>query len=285
MENKENVCVHEKGAEQVAKATEGTGKELGCPVKEDSTTPKKFKDADALARAYGALEAEFTRRSQRIKELEKEVETLKAGAAEADSGAEKLRKNAEARRMAAKEFDRFVLGLEKNGDALSPGTKDGAIAEKTAATAVGREVQTGKTGQSDEVESLDHSDSLRAEQTSVSETKGAKTAESVLNREKVATARGDEGYSVKETLQERVKGLSVVGEKEELSSEELYARVSRDEGVRLKIIGEYLTSLGKNAPPLTAGGVGAMLAPPLRAKSIADAGNLALQYLKKPFDL
>ena len=278
MENKENVCVEEKGAEQVAEATEGTAEKTRCPAKEDSTTPKKFKDADALARAYGALEAEFTRRSQRIKELEKELETLRSGTVgSVDSGVEKLRKNAEARRMAAKEFDRFVQGLEKNGEVDFSQANDGGKAEDTAETKAFDKVE--------KVEKAEEPSLAFTEQTSVSENKGANTAEGVLEQGSVATARGDEGNTVKEALQESVKGLSVVGEKAELSSEELYARVSRDEEVRLKIIGEYLTSLGKNAAPLTAGGVGAMLAPPLRAKSIADAGRLALQYLKKPFDL
>ena len=36
-----------------------------------STVPGKFKDVDALVRAYSSLQAEFTRRSQKLKELEK----------------------------------------------------------------------------------------------------------------------------------------------------------------------------------------------------------------------
>lgn len=39
---------------------------------------KKFKDVDALQKAYLSLQAEFTRRSQRLKELESEVEALRA---------------------------------------------------------------------------------------------------------------------------------------------------------------------------------------------------------------
>lgn len=118
MKDKENVCVEENGAEQVAEATTGTTKEVGCPMKEGSATPKKFKDADALARAYGALEAEFTRRSQRIKVLEKELADVRSKTVGlGDSGAEKLKKNAEARRTATREFDKFVRGLESKEDA------------------------------------------------------------------------------------------------------------------------------------------------------------------------
>lgn len=39
---------------------------------------KKFRDADALQKAYLSLQAEFTRRSQRLKELESEVRALSA---------------------------------------------------------------------------------------------------------------------------------------------------------------------------------------------------------------
>ena len=109
MLNKDNVCVENAGAEQVEDEKAGQT----APV----VAPKKFKDADALARAYGALEAEFTRRSQRIKELEKEVEKWKSGFADSESsGAEKLRKNAQSRRNAAKEFDKFVNGLGKRSE-------------------------------------------------------------------------------------------------------------------------------------------------------------------------
>jgi hypothetical protein len=68
-----------------------------------------------------------------------------------------------------------------------------------------------------------------------------------------------------------------------VSSEELYRQASRDEGVRLKIIGEYLASIGKNGAPLTASGAGVPITPPLRAKNIADAGVMALQLFKQPY--
>ena len=41
-----------------------------------STSLKKFKDVKSLEKAYGSLESEFTKRSQRIKELEGKVAEL-----------------------------------------------------------------------------------------------------------------------------------------------------------------------------------------------------------------
>ena len=54
--------------------------------------PSKFKSVSALARAYEALQAEFTRRSQRLKELERQKENFaeakKHNGAEAEKSCE-----------------------------------------------------------------------------------------------------------------------------------------------------------------------------------------------------
>lgn len=62
----------------------------------------------------------------------------------------------------------------------------------------------------------------------------------------------------------------------------LYEQVCRDEEVRLKIIGEYLASIGKSGAPLMTGGVGLLATPPQKPKNISEAGNMALLYFKKP---
>ncbi|MGN0823856.1 MAG: hypothetical protein ACI4MB_02165 [Candidatus Coproplasma sp.] len=50
---------------------QATANAAEAEVKEEiAAGPKKFKDVQALVDAYTALEAEFTRRSQRLKELE-----------------------------------------------------------------------------------------------------------------------------------------------------------------------------------------------------------------------
>lgn len=52
--------------------------------KSGSAVLGKFKDENALLSAYGALEAEFTRRSQRLKALERELSKLKTEKSEQD---------------------------------------------------------------------------------------------------------------------------------------------------------------------------------------------------------
>ena len=252
MGNEENVCAKNLVAGEVMKEEEGTcnrGK-AESPATQAPTAHAKFKSVDALARAYGALEAEFTRRSQRIKELEKTVENLKANLSSAEaSGAEKLRKNADARREAAKKFDKFV---EELGKVEEVGKPTGLEEEKPLKEEEGCEVV-------------------------------ATNAAWAMDTEEVKTVAGED-VSTKQVLVGESEKPFVAAENAELSSEELYAKVSRDEKVRLKIIGEYLHSVGKTFPPLTAGGVGTLATPPVKARTIADAGSLALQYFKKPFE-
>lgn len=56
----------------------GTADAAGAEKEIAAAVPEKFESVETLAKAYTALEAEFTRRSQRLKELEKENKALKA---------------------------------------------------------------------------------------------------------------------------------------------------------------------------------------------------------------
>ena len=60
--------------EQALNTAQTTGVENGTGVAENKVSYGKFKDADALLKAYNSLEAEFTKRSQRLKELESAVD-------------------------------------------------------------------------------------------------------------------------------------------------------------------------------------------------------------------
>lgn len=60
----------EKNVEQAVVTPAATGGD-----KEETASYGKFKSSDELLNAYNALEAEFTRRSQRIKELEGKLES------------------------------------------------------------------------------------------------------------------------------------------------------------------------------------------------------------------
>ena len=231
MEEMDNVCDETTLTEDIAEAKEVSA----------STVLGKFKDVDALQRAYESLQAEFTRRSQRLRELEREVENFKKGSA---AGVEKLRKTAKARREEAKEFDAFVADTvapkdKKPMDEVEPVETDenSVLAQKESVLGIGAEV--------DEAQATD--------------------------------GNLDGGCALEET-QERGSESAAI------TQEELFRRANDDETVRLRIVGEYLTSLGKSGAPMTANGAGMLAAPSARAKSVGEAGDMALLYFRKAIE-
>ncbi len=211
-------------------ASEGASTDLG-----------KFKDVDALLRAYENLQAEFTRRSQRLRTLEKEAENFK-GLVE-PSGAEKLRKAAKSRREAAKKFDAFVAEVH------APLAKEKPDLLENAPDEGGKEAL---------VDPCKEGEEARLEE----------AATSNLSAAQVETKVGDGGAFAKKS--------------EALSKEEIYEQASLNEEVRLRIVGEYLASLGKSGAPLTSASAGVAITPPAKAKTVGQAGNMALLYFRKP---
>lgn len=264
----ENVYGSERNAEKIATAN----REKETP-QEVLTALGKFKDVDALAKAYTSLQAEFTRRSQRLKELEKAAENFNGESRGEDLGVEKLRKNAEARRRERKRFDEFVQGVQRQGENVLEDAE---------------EIETVEGGEKKDVVGAD----LRPSSAENSYTQTPKDAPAVEERatgekreEMLAgeplTATEEEGLGDKQEKKAGEKASFVAkNESEILSSEGLYEQVCRDEAVRLKIIGEYLNSIGKTGAPLTTATSGALVTPPIKAKSIGDAGNMALRYFK-----
>ncbi len=243
MSKEENVDVETTRAEDA---------EMQVPVegeKNASTVLGKFKDVDALTRAYESLQAEFTRRSQRLRSLEKEVENFRKLGGE--SGAEKLRRTARVRREAAKAFDNFVAEVATPvEEATEP-----ALEEKEPLNAVEGEPLSGKES---------GEESKNGEAQAVGADEGLKTPREA---ERSIPAGGG--------------ARSFVAESEEGSSEALFRRAFDDEGVRLRIVGEYLASLGKSGAPLTSRGAGIAVTPPVKAKTVGQAGDMALLYFRK----
>lgn len=60
----------EQTAEAAAEQTAGAAAEAEAEAPAKAALPEKFRSVDALVKAYEALEAEFTRRSQRLRALE-----------------------------------------------------------------------------------------------------------------------------------------------------------------------------------------------------------------------
>ena len=258
----------------------------GAQVKNASAVLGKFRNVDALAQAYNALQAEFTRRSQRLKELERERENLKAGIeSAAHLGVEKLRKNAMARKANEQRFDAFVADVFADNNADKHAEMDVEMNVETDA-----EIDVQKVAERPLDVCVQTSERESEKEGTLEKDEPAKA----LKKDELA---GDMQASMakvgnKEQSMEELKNPVALGVQEgaigsvandrvpELSSETLYEKVLQDEGVRLRVIGEYLSSIGKSGAPVTFGNAGILAAPPMRAKSIADAGGMALQYFK-----
>lgn len=296
----ENIAFTEDGA------AAQTGNGGGANPKDASTDLGKFKDVNALLKAYGSLQAEFTRRSQRLKELERQAEKRKnvhteSTSAKAESvektsesvgtGAEKLRSLAKERRAEEQRFDAFVQELEAT--ALNESGKqtvnESVVSEAESVCAEGsparleygdnvEKVGVKETAQGGEAEASTEAETdVKTEVKADVETK----AEEVVRQEKEKRV-GEERYTGSAfEAEEGQAGTSVADSRKHIQSEELFRLASGDESVRLRIIGEYLTSVGKSGAPLMRGGVGICAAPVSRAKTIGEAGDMALRFFQK----
>ena len=183
-------------------------------VEEEKSHLGKFKDVDALMQAYNSLEAEFTRRSQRLKQLERDGKVK----AEPSSMREEIK--------------------EENPESETQGA--GQINEEETLNAAGQAPQSQPATMQAE-----------AEQGAVVENSAGVLGKNILDGDGRKTP----------------------------SSAEVYRLAMQDESVRLQIVGDYLQSLKKGAP-ISKGGVGALIAPPKKAKTLVDAGNMALKMFQ-----
>ena len=229
--------------------------------------PAKFKSVSALARAYEALQAEFTRRSQRLKELERKTENFELEKKNEGQKAEKLVKNASKVPFdkTSKDGNIKVDGLES----LEP------VAEKKLPltdSSIGENLKNGHTMYEM------NSDLTGADLEGEAE---KERCEKELSQTQLPIFEDEENESLGVARKgENSSPSAAKGGDAAASSLSLYEQVRNDENVRLKIIGEYLSSLGKTSAPLMTSGAGTLATPPKKAKSIFQAGDMALLYFK-----
>lgn len=258
MEIKENVGLKLESTEQ-GNEREEIAQNRECGEKVGSAVLGKFKSVDALAKAYADLQAEFTRRSQKLKDLQRERENAKAGEgvkedAAAVLGAEKLKKSALARAEEERKFDRFVCEIE-NAHGFAPEKEKGA-------QEVGEDIERAQSAQAMQTPTKWNAQEQEAEKEKAEQEKNLENASAAV------LSRNDEAKSVE-------KSRESDGDFEET----LYQKAADNERVRLRIIGDYLTSIGKGAP-LMKGGAGGALAPKIKAKTLSEAGDMALRLFK-----
>lgn len=252
MKEKDNGYVENMQTEAFATASVGAEGQDGCL--KSASMVGKFKDVDALMKAYDCLQAEFTRRSQRLKQLEREAENFKRESASA-TVVEKLRENAEKAKAEEEKFDGYIAELERTN--VRGCDEDAQKTEKPANQATGER------------------ETLQKQVAAESSIGPSADVESVREVESKMETTGEEAAPL--------TGETFVAERrdEKASSEELYRMATEDEQVRLKIIGEYLQTLGKSGAPLVKGGNGLLSTPPIKAKTLREAGEMALRWFKR----
>lgn len=277
MKTEENVCENANKTGHTASAErENKG----------SAVLGKFKDVNALLAAYGALEAEFTRRSQRLKALEKEAENLRnvRGAASENAGRE-AEKSALGKGIGAPSVaettdrgDRETLAHTgaaeaAEADDAAPKNLEPALKPDFECLNAGENENVSKSENAFESENV-----FEGARNGTAETFGAVSA-----AETVGTSENGATEEKTEEVSGTVGTVGTVGNggtEEAATEEELFRAATTNERVRLKIIGEYLSSLSKPNAPLVRGGTGALVLSPARAKTVEDAGLMALRYFK-----
>ena len=218
------------------------------------------------------MQAEFTRRSQRLKELERQKENF-----------------AEAKKHNGAEAEKSC-----EVESLEEGTNGGVEVLGKTETAQTQETNIAKPEDADQAP-LTAKELEAVAQIAPKEENGA-SAQGELVRENGGKERERELSQYRDSkvnLSDSVGALNEGNAHDAVAksgdaaslSQSLYEQVRHDENVRLKIIGEYLSSIGKTGAPLMAGGVGTLTTPPKKAKSISQAGDMALLYFKKPTEM
>lgn len=249
MQNMENVCEIDSQTEQGSKID--NGENVG------SADLGKFKDVSALLHAYQALQAEFTRRSQRLKRLE-EQEKQRRNAKNEMEPSEGKAENGGAEKLGALDADGKVVSREKS-EASSALSGENVGADRGVSAGVASEADAPCVGGESPCSSREENIMANGE------------GDSIRRVAKSSGVDSDAADAEREIQTDRV---------EEQSASSLYEMATANEEVRLRIVGDYLSSLGKASAPLIRGGVGSVVATPKKPRNISDAGSMALAYMK-----
>lgn len=212
---------NEKMMDNVCDFGKGKERENECGDNVASTLPEKFKDVNALYKAYLALQAEFTRRCQRLKELETKADNLPPLPPDSPTQSPPD--------LMRKQGGDGEAGEQKKGD--NPAFESNNT----------QEINKNKEVKMEEKNTQD-----------TQNTQGESESKDENENQNPGTA----------------------------AEEKLFKAAMQNKSVRQKILEEYFHSLKKGYAPLTQGGLGTFSAPPKSVKSIADAGKMALEFLR-----
>ena len=250
----------QRDIEQAVSTTQTAEAEKITGVADDAVSLGKFKDVKSLLTAYENLESEFTRRSRRLKELEgivseRKGETTPTGASPetvaTDGGTAKNPIVAEA--TAEKAISDDANG-ERKADKANP-TPNADKNEKTENDESGEKSSAGAGDKNAEIMAR-----LLSLEKSVAEFLNKKSAENAENAETAENAKS----AVSDEAAEKTTGGE--GVRGEYDAEE--------------IVKAYLLNVMRGKTTVPAGGGAAIVAPPHKPKSFAEAGKLAAASIK-----
>ena len=250
----------QRDIEQAVSTTQTAEAEKITGVADDAVSLGKFKDVKSLLTAYENLESEFTRRSRRLKELEgivseRKGETTPTGASPKtvaiDGGTAENPIVAEA--TAEKAISDEASG-ERKADKANP-TLNADKDEKNENDESGEKSSAGAGDKNAEIMAR-----LLSLEKSVAEFLNKKSAE---NAETAETAENAKNAISDETAEKTTGGEGVRGE---YDAEE--------------IVKAYLLNVMRGKTTVPAGGGAAIVAPPHKPKSFAEAGKLAAASIK-----
>lgn len=266
MQNMENVC-------EIANQTE-QGSKVVKEEKVGSADLGKFKDVSALLQAYQALQAEFTRRSQRLKRLEEQDKQRRNGKELGERAPITDAENVRAEKPVASDADVQIASNADGQVASDADVQFASLKNAVSASQPSDEVQVAAETARNTVASEADAPCDGGEcpcSTKEEKITAMHEADLAAAHAKISGVENNSANVEREIQAERVV---------EQSAQSLYEQAAANEEVRLRIVGDYLSSIGKSNAPLIKGGVGALVAPPKKPRNISDAGNMALAYLK-----
>ena len=247
----------QRDIEQAVSTTQTAEAEKITGVADDAVSLGKFKDVKSLLTAYENLESEFTRRSRRLKELEGIVSERKGETTSTDASPETVATdggtakisvdaNAAAEKAISDESDRERKAEKANS------TPNADKDEKSEKNESGEKSSAGAGDKNAEIMAR-----LLSLEKSVAEFLNKKSAENAVNAETAKNAANAEAAE---------KTTGGEGDKREYDADE--------------IVKAYLLNVMRGKTTVPAGGGAAIVAPPHKPKSFAEAGELAAASIK-----
>lgn len=228
--------------------------EQGVALPAQTSSVGKFADATALLNAYNELQSEFTKRSQRLRELERENELLR----------------------------QEQVGMRAESEVVQDETGS-AAEERAQKISCEADERIADTGEKIFDENISVDDDLIAEEVGrfLSENPEAGLYADEIVSFAAACGEAEKGFLERAYLKV-VKGM-LERERERLNDGYLLERARSTPAVRDEIIRGYLADVhsAKGMRLLTGEGGVSSLAPPLKPSSIAEAGEMARSVLRK----